>query len=314
LNKPVIQRRAISGVLLLDKPAGLSSTNALGRAKWLYQAEKGGHTGTLDPFATGLLPLCFGEATKFSRFMLDADKTYVATLKLGSRTATGDTESEPYEQRRVGVSQTQIDRVLAQFCGAQLQTPPMHSALKRNGVELYKLARQGIEIEREPRAINVSLLGSRGFDGGTLTIETCVSKGTYIRVLAEDIGEALGCGAHLVALRRIATAGFSVADAMTLDTLEGMALDQRDVHLRAAESLCEALPRITLSHADCLKFRNGQELAIAARSAGEVAVYGPVGGEAGQAVFLGVAQVAPVSGAAGAGNANRLVPVRLMAT
>jgi tRNA pseudouridine55 synthase len=306
------KRRAITGVLLLDKPAGISSTNALGRAKWLFQAEKGGHTGTLDPFATGLLPLCFGEATKFSRFMLDADKTYVATLKLGSRTLTGDTESEPFEDRAINVDSEKIHQVLSKFIGPQNQIPPMHSALKRDGVALYKLARQGIEVEREPRAITIFAINFVSFDGTFLVIETKVSKGTYIRVLAEDIGEALGCGAHLTALRRTATAGFSVNDAATLEALEILNLEQRDQMLKPADSLCLALPQIILDKNEELIFCNGGWLhASQARldttnentpNANEYAIYSE--GER----FLGVAEITLEH------PEPRLIPMRLMAT
>lgn len=305
-------RRAITGVLLLDKPAGISSTNALGRAKWLFQAEKGGHTGTLDPFATGLLPLCFGEATKFSRFMLDADKTYVATLKLGSRTSTGDTESEPFEDRAINVDSEKIQQVLSKFIGPQNQIPPMHSALKRDGVALYKLARQGIEVEREPRAITIFAINFVSFDGVFLVIETKVSKGTYIRVLAEDIGEALSCGAHLTGLRRTATASYSVNDAATLDALEILSLEQRDQMLKPADSLCLALPKIILDKNEELIFCNGgwlhapKERMAAANentpNANEYAIYNEA------ARFLGVAEVTLEH------PEPRLIPMRLMAT
>ncbi len=298
-------RRAITGVLLLDKPAGISSTNALGRAKWLFQAEKGGHTGTLDPFATGLLPLCFGEATKFSRFMLDADKTYIATLKLGSRTPTGDTESEPFENRAIEVDPPKIHQTLSKFLGPQTQIPPMHSALKRDGVALYKLARQGIEVEREPRAITIFAINFVSFDGVFLIIETKVSKGTYIRVLAEDIGEALGCGAHLTALRRTATAGYSVKNAATLDALENLNLEQREQVLKSADSLCLALPKIILDKNDELIFCNGGWLSAppeASLNPYEYAIYSET------ARFLGVAEITQAHAK------PRLISMRLMAT
>ena len=219
-----IPRRAISGVLLLDKHADLSSNTAVGWAKRLFNAEKAGHTGTLDPFATGLLPICFGEAAKFARFMLDAKKAYRATLKLGQKSSTGDTEGEIVETRKVDVDREKVNAVLAKFVGAQTQIPPMHSALKRDGVPLYKLARQGLEVERAPRHINVLALSAISLDGNELVIDTLVSKGTYIRVLAEDIGEALGCGAHLTALRRSASGGFGLEQAVTLEALDGMAI------------------------------------------------------------------------------------------
>lgn len=295
-------RRRLTGVLLLDKPVGLSSTSALGRAKWLFQAEKAGHTGTLDPFATGLLPLCFGEATKFSRFMLDAEKSYHATLQLGSRTPTGDTESEPIEHREVSVSITDIQSVLSRFHGPQTQIPPMYSALKRDGVPLYKLARQGIEIEREARHIHVYELKMVSFDGAQLVIETKVSKGTYIRVIAEDIGEALGCGAHLTGLRRTATGGYSIADAVSLTTLENSTLDERDLLLRPVDSLAAALPDIVLKAAPSLAFEHGRIVEITKYSAGEYRVYGADGR------FLGIGEVGDDESAAAL-----LKPLRLMA-
>ena len=192
-----IIRRTVSGVLLLDKHAGLSSNTAVGWSKRLFNAEKAGHTGTLDPFATGLLPICFGEAAKFARFMLDAEKSYRATLKLGQKSSTGDTEGEIIETRTVTVDMQKVNAILAKFIGPQTQIPPMHSALKQGGVPLYKLARQGLEVERPARDIKVISLNAVSLNGDELVIDTAVSKGTYIRVLAEDIGEALGCGAYL---------------------------------------------------------------------------------------------------------------------
>ena len=251
-------RRAISGVLLLDKHAGLSSNTAVGWSKRLFNAEKAGHTGTLDPFATGLLPVCFGEAAKFARFMLDAPKGYRATLKLGQKSSTGDTEGEIIQRRAVRVDFSAVTAVLASFEGAQTQIPPMHSALKRNGVPLYKLARQGLEIEREPRRIHVHRLAAVSMQGEELVIDTFVSKGTYIRVLAEDIGEALGCGAYLTALRRTLTGGFRVDQALTLEQLEGMTLEQRDAALLPSDSLALALPELRLSVDQAKALQNGQ--------------------------------------------------------
>ena len=253
-----VARRAISGVLLLDKHAGLSSNTAVGWAKRLFNAEKAGHTGTLDPFATGLLPICFGEAAKFARFMLDAEKAYRATLKLGRKSSTGDTEGEIVETRTVAVDCEKVNAVLARFAGAQTQIPPMHSALKRDGVPLYKLARQGLEVERAPRDINVLRLNMVSLEGDELVIDTVVSKGTYIRVLAEDIGEALGCGAHLTALRRSATGGFGLGQAVSFELLDGMATEQRDAQLLAADSLAMALPVIRLDSATATALQNGQ--------------------------------------------------------
>jgi tRNA pseudouridine55 synthase len=293
-------RRALTGVLLLDKPVGLSSTTALGRARWLYQAEKAGHTGTLDPFATGLLPLCFGEATKFSRFMLDAEKSYTATLKLGSRTLSGDTETAPFETRPVNATAEQVQITLKKFLGAQTQVPPMHSALKQDGVPLYKLARQGLEVERASRHINVVSLAMVSLNVDVLVIECRVSKGTYIRVLAEDIGEALGCGAHLTGLRRTSTGGFMIADAVTLDQLENMSLAERDKRLQICESLCAALPLIALNAAPSIEFGHGRVVQIGTAAAGEFRV------RAHDGRFLGI-------GAVDGARPSELKPVRLMA-
>ena len=202
-----VQRRPVHGVLLLDKPLGLSSNNALQKCKWLLRAEKAGHTGTLDPLATGVLPLCFGAATKFSQLQLDADKTYQATVRLGVKTATGDAEGEVTLKRSVPVITAQrLAEVARQFTGAMRQMPPMHSALKKDGKALYEYARAGEEVEREARDVVVWTLELvLGEAPDTLKLLAKVSKGTYIRTLGEDIGEALGCGGHLTSLRRIAT-------------------------------------------------------------------------------------------------------------
>ena len=288
-------------MLLLDKPVDLSSTTALGRAKWLLQALKAGHTGTLDPFATGLLPLCFGEATKFARFMLDADKRYLATLKLGETTATGDTEGDVVTRREVNVSAAKITQTLATFLGAGTQTPPMHSALKQDGVPLYKLARKGIEVERAARAIHISSITMVSFTADTLVIDVAVSKGTYIRVLAEEIGEALGCGAHLIALRRLASGGFTVDDASTLEALEDMPMAERESRLLAPDKLCMGIPEIALSARDSSAFCHGQVVTLEAQH-GEFRIYDP------ERRFLGV-------GAASAtGESATLTAVRLMST
>jgi tRNA pseudouridine55 synthase len=193
-------RDLVDGVLLLDKPVGLSSNDALLKAKRVFNAKKAGHTGTLDPFATGLLPLCFGEATKFSQDLLEADKTYEATVHLGIMTTTGDTEGETVEQRDVDVTREQIEAVLARFRGPIFQVPPMYSALKRDGKALYEYAREGITLEREARPVTIHGLSLIDYSAPFLKILVTCSKGTYVRVLGEDIGAALGCGAHLSAL------------------------------------------------------------------------------------------------------------------
>lgn len=254
-----IARRAVDGVLLLDKPPELSSNSAVGWTKRLFNAAKAGHTGTLDPFATGLLPICLGEAAKFARFMLDADKGYRATLCLGEKSSTGDTEGEIVLRRPVEVNLEQVSAVLAAFLGTRTQIPPMHSALKRDGVPLYKLARQGIEVMRQPRQIHIRTLTAVSLSASQLVIDTVVSKGTYIRVLAEDIGEALGCGAYLTALRRTSTGGFNIDDAVTFETLEAAAADDRDGCLLPADSLAMALPEIRLNTTQAAALKNGQE-------------------------------------------------------
>lgn len=288
-------RRAISGVLLLDKPVGLSSNTALGRAKWLLQALKAGHTGTLDPFATGLLPLCFGEATKFARFMLDADKRYIATLKLGETTTTGDTEGSIVTRRDVTVSPQHVADLLPTFLGERQQMPPMHSAIKQGGVPLYKLARQGIEVERATRDIHISALTLVSLVGDELILDAAVSKGTYVRVLAEEIGEALGCGAHLIALRRTQSGGFSIADSVTIDRLEVMTMAEREAALLSPDRLCLAIPELRLAAREATAFGHGQVVATSAKP-GEFRIYDP------DDRFLGI----------GTANVGALTPVRLM--
>ncbi|HET7794053.1 MAG TPA: tRNA pseudouridine(55) synthase TruB, partial [Rhizobacter sp.] len=217
MARPRLPKRAVHGVLLLDKPLGLSSNDALQKAKRLYRAEKAGHTGTLDPLATGLLPLCFGAATKFSQVSLEADKTYRATLKLGVTTRTADAEGEVLQTREVQVTREQIEAACERFTGEIAQVPPMHSALKRDGKALYEYARAGIEVEREARQVTIHAIAIIGWQHDELTLDVRCSKGTYIRTLAEDIGEALGCGAHLSALRRTASGPLTLDAACTLE-------------------------------------------------------------------------------------------------
>ena len=230
-TRPRQVRRALHGVLLLDKPLGLSSNDALQKAKWLLRAEKAGHTGTLDPLATGLLPLCFGAATKFSQVSLDADKRYLATLRLGLRTSTGDREGEVIAQRPVHVDRAAVNAACAQFVGPISQVPPMHSAIKKDGRALYEYARAGIEVERAPRAIRIHAITVVAWHDDEVVIDVTCSKGTYIRTLAEDIGQALGCGAHLSALQRTGSGSLQLADATTLDALADMTEAQREARL-----------------------------------------------------------------------------------
>lgn len=221
MSKPRRPRRPIDGVLLLDKPQGLTSNQALMRVRHLYQADKAGHTGSLDPLATGLLPVCLGEASKFTQYLLDADKTYRTRIRLGQRTATGDAEGEVLEEKPVpALDAAAIEAVLERFRGDIQQVPSMYSALKKDGRPLYELARKGIEVERPARPVTIHRLELLAVDGNDWELEVHVSKGTYIRSLAEDIGVMLGCGAHVVVLRRIALGPFTKPVMVTLEQLE----------------------------------------------------------------------------------------------
>lgn len=258
MSKPRRIKRAISGVLLLDKPRGFSSNQALQKVRWLYQAEKGGHTGTLDPFATGLLPLCLGEATKFSQRLLDADKGYAALVKLGEVTTTGDVEGEVIERHAVTVTRADIEAVLPRFIGTLQQIPPMYSALKRDGKPLYEYARAGIVLEREARQIQIHDLQLGAFETDRFELQVSCSKGTYIRVLAEDIGRALGVGAHLIELRRTRTAGFDLTQVVTVEALEAMNMAERDALLQPPDILLRDLPSWQLDAQSASYFRDGQ--------------------------------------------------------
>ena len=262
----------IDGAVLLDKPLGLSSNAALQSARRLYGAKKAGHAGTLDPLATGLLLLLFGEATKFAGLLLDQDKEYLATLKLGEKTATGDAEGEILEKRDAAVDEKRIEQVLERFRGEIEQLPPMHSALKRDGVPLYRLARQGMAVAREPRRVRVMALEALQFEPPRLDLRVRCSKGTYIRTLAEDIGEALGTGAHLGALRRTASGGFRVGDAISLDALRDLSPAARGQRLLPLTALVEGLPRTSLDAGAEARLRNGQALEISGLAEGVVAV------------------------------------------
>ena len=265
--------KQVDGVLLLDKAVGMTSNDALQKARRLFSAAKGGHTGTLDPLASGLLPLCFGEATKFSADLLDADKTYEAELKLGVTTDSGDAEGRVTDTFTVNVSETDILAVLPQFTGAISQIPPMHSALKRDGRPLYELARQGIEVEREARAITIYAIELLGFSGDSLRLRVKCSKGTYIRVLAADIGQALGCGAHLTGLRRTEVADLSLANAMTLADLEVMSEEARIAVLQPVDALLQSLPSLTLVGDAEQRFRHGNPVDMPPGLIGKIRVY-----------------------------------------
>jgi tRNA pseudouridine55 synthase len=294
MNKPANKRIRVPvhGVLLLDKPVGLSSNDALIKAKRLLNALKAGHTGTLDPFATGLLPLCFGEATKFSQDLLEADKTYQTIVHLGIRTETGDTEGASLEEKPVTCSVEDIEQVLQRFRGDILQVPPMYSALKRDGKPLYEYARAGVTLEREARAVTIYKLELVSFEAPFLTLNVTCSKGTYIRVLGEDIGAALGCGAHLRELRRTQVGHLQLQGAVTLEALEQVEEGARAALLAPVDALLSSFPSISLDEALSKRFLQGQRLALLREglalpaTSGRVRVYRELDGQ-----LLGSAQM-----------------------
>ena len=296
-----VQRRPVHGVLLLDKPLGLSSNDALQKAKWLLRAEKAGHTGTLDPLATGVLPLCFGAATKFSALQLEAVKTYEATAVLGIKTSTGDAEGKVIVTREVNVTQADIERVQKQFTGPISQVPPMHSALKKDGKALYEYAREGVTIEREARNVTIYQLHIALVQVNTaqpaIKIVAVVSKGTYIRTLGEDIGEALGCGAHLSALRRTETGGLGLEHAVTLEQLEAMSEDDRLANLLPVDKLLEGHTQVILDSDNAGRFLSGLRRRTNQPDAERVAVYGDK-----PRSLLGAAHI----------KAGELIPTRLL--
>lgn len=255
-------RDVVNGVLLLNKPEGISSNTALMQAKRLFNAKKAGHTGTLDPFASGLLPLCFGEATKFAHDLLDADKAYETVVHLGITTETGDTEGKVLATQPVEVTVDQINVTLAQFRGAISQVPPMYSALKRDGKPLYEYARAGVTLERESRQVVIHELTLLNYEAPFLRLRVNCSKGTYIRVLGEDIGSALGCGAHLNALCRTQVGRFSLADAMRLDDIAERHPPQRMQLLKPADALLSEFASIQLTDELAARFLHGQRLAV----------------------------------------------------
>lgn len=255
-------KRAIDGVLLLDKPLGLSSNQALQQVKRLYQAAKAGHTGSLDPLATGLLPICLGEATKFSHFLLDADKSYRALVNLGFTTTTADAEGEVLECFDVQVAEKDVQAVIKRFIGPIEQVPPMYSALKHQGKALYEYARDGMEISRAARSVTIFDIKLVNFDvtKQQFVMDVVCSKGTYIRTLAEDIGHALGSGAHLGGLRRLSTAHFQLQDALTLEQLEQMSAQQRDALLLPPDAAIINLPKVELDADSAHYLLHGQSV------------------------------------------------------
>ncbi|HEX6019744.1 MAG TPA: tRNA pseudouridine(55) synthase TruB [Burkholderiaceae bacterium] len=267
-------RRAVHGVLLLDKPVGMSSNHALQRAKRLLRAEKAGHTGTLDPLASGLLPLCFGAATKFAQACLDADKRYRATLVLGERTASGDRETPVIDRREVTIERAAIDEVCRRFVGTIDQVPPMHSALKKDGRALYDYARAGIQLERAPRCVTIHRIDAVSWRSTELVLDVSCSKGTYIRTLADDIGRALGCGAHLSALRRTGVGRLDLRDAVTPDALEAVPEADRDALLEPVDCLLADWPMVRLDTEEAGRFLSGLRRRIDHADAAAVRVYG----------------------------------------
>jgi len=270
-----IAKRAVHGVLLLDKPLGLSSNDALQKAKRLFRAEKAGHTGTLDPLASGLLPLCFGAATKFSQTSLDADKRYIATLTLGETTTTGDLEGTPLQHRPLRLVRSDIEAACLRFTGPIEQRPPMHSALKHEGKALYEYARQGIEVERAARSIVVHGIDIVDWQAATLVLDIRCSKGTYIRTLAEAIGEALGCGAPLAALRRTGCGPLGIADAVTLEALAALDEGARGAALLPPDVLLADWTALRLAADEAGRFLTGLRRRVDAPDNERVRVYGP---------------------------------------
>ena len=296
-NNPVfmskLSRRAVHGILLLDKPQGISSNGALQTAKRLFNARKAGHTGSLDPMATGMLPLCFGEATKVSQYLIDCDKRYRASMRLGITTNTGDAEGSVLsESPVVDVDQTRIEAIMAGFRGDIEQIPPMFSALKHQGKRLYKLAAKGIEVERSPRPVTIYQLDFCGYHDNVVDFDVHCSKGTYIRTLAEDMGQQLGCGAHLVALRRYAVGNYTDKTPIALEALESLrqegSYDELDRHLLPLDSGLNHLPRLDLDDNAAQRLRNGIRLELDGLSSGELMrLYSPQEG------FFGLGEQRP---------------------
>lgn len=290
--------RPLDGILLFDKPLGLSSNIALQKVRRLFQAEKAGHTGTLDPLATGLLPICFGEATKFTSSLLDADKTYCALIRLGQTTTTGDAEGEIINTCAVKLDNAQIHAVLRNFIGDIQQIPPMHSAIKHKGKPLYEYIRKGETVIRASRSVTIYELVLERFAGNELEITVRCSKGTYVRTLAEDIGSALGCGAHLKGLRRTAIGRFGLEGAHNFTQMESVTMLEREAYILPLDSVLQDLPVLDLDAAQVTRIAQGQRLIIEATLLdGKVRLY-----RAGH--FIGVADLVE----------QRLTPVRLLSS
>ena len=277
-------KREIDGVFLLNKPLGFSSNQALKKIQWLFNAKKAGHTGTLDPMASGLLPICIGEATKFSHRLLEANKTYIATIQLGVTTTTGDQEGEVVSQKDVVLKPNQLQETLQKFTGDITQIPPMFSALKFEGKPLYEYARQGIEIERKSRQVTIYDITLNKIEESIVILEVSCSKGTYIRTLAEDIGHALGCGAYLKGLERTQTGNFQLSDALTIEAIEAMSMASREKTLLPVDALLEGLSSIKLTLTETEAIKKGQAIDFNGKNDNELRLYGASG------QFLGVGQ------------------------
>ncbi len=293
--------RNINGILLFDKPVGVTSNAALQQVKDLYRASKAGHTGSLDPLASGLLPICLGEATKVSGFLLDADKSYRVRCRLGERTASGDAEGEVIETRPVTTTQDELEAVLERFRGPIMQIPPMYSAVKHEGQRLYKLARKGLEVEREPREVIIHELTLLDFASPEFELDVRCTKGTYVRTLAEDIGEALGCGAHVVALRRLGVGPYDAENMSTIEELEALPHDHfqsLDSRLLPIETALTQWPDVQLNNDSAFYVRQGQAVLVPnAPTSGWVRMY------EGRDRFLGMGQIL---------DDGRVAPKRLM--
>lgn len=281
--------RAINGILLLDKPINWSSNDALQKVKRIYQAAKAGHTGSLDPLASGMLPICLGEATKISAYLLDADKTYVFKCALGKKTTTADAEGEVIQTRpHEHITRADVERLLPQFTGDLMQVPPMYSALKKDGKRLYELAREGIEVEREPRPVTIYKLELLSFQPGEMELQATCSKGTYVRTLAEDMGEVLGCGAYITALRRTSVGPYAGQDMITLEQLQALAeqgMEQLDARLLALDTGLMNWPAVELDANSAFYIKQGQPVLVARSPvSGLVRIYD-------QSRFLGVGEI-----------------------
>ena len=301
-----VQRRPVHGVLLLDKPLGFSSNQALQKAKWLLRAEKAGHTGTLDPLATGVLPICFGAATKFSQLHLDADKSYETTVRLGVTTTTGDAEGEVVDTRPVTCSVGQVVEVLDRFTGPIEQIPPMHSALKKDGKALYEYAREGLTVDRAPRQVTIHELELLELDlrgeAPFLKLRVQCSKGTYIRTLGEDIAQALDCGGYLSMLRRLQTGPFSADQCITVEALEALPEEERLASLLPVQALLPQHMPVTLDCDDAARFLSGMRRRGNWPDQSRVAIYGPLPDATNPPVLLGSGHTV----------AGELIPGRLL--